>query len=279
VQRSVVTAPDGTELSVAVTGVGPAVVAVPGLTGTSESFALVARRLKSAHTIVALDRRGTGESDDGSSYALEREFDDVAAVCRFAASHTGGPVVLFGHSFGGLAALGAAPRLGVELAGLVLYEPPVAVAQSVDRDFLARLIALHDAEDWDAVVRLFLSELGATPPGRLAEMAAVPAVWERVVATGPVVRRQVEACTTYHLDPEPVRALAAPILLLTGSETAPLYRQSTDEVSAIVPDARVRTLAGQEHMAILTDPDAVAAAVVEFTAVLGPPSVPPSGTA
>jgi pimeloyl-ACP methyl ester carboxylesterase len=272
--RSVITAPDGTRLALAVTGAGPAVVAVPGLTATSESFAPVAQRLKSACTVVALDRRGMGASEDGGTYTLEREFDDVAAACRFAADRTGGPVVLFGHSYGGLAALGAAPHLGGVLAGLVLYEPPVAVAEHVDRGFLERLAVLHDAGDWEAVVRLFLSELGGTPPGRLAEMAAVPALWERVVATGPVVRRQVTACTTYRPDPDALRSLAVPILLLTGSETAPLYRQSTEALRASAPDAQLRTLAGQEHMALLTDPDAVAAAVVELTARLSPPSSP-----
>jgi pimeloyl-ACP methyl ester carboxylesterase len=50
--------------------------------------------LEKYFTVYAVDRRGRGESGDGSNYAIEREFDDVAAVV----DPIGNGVDLLGHS-------------------------------------------------------------------------------------------------------------------------------------------------------------------------------------
>jgi pimeloyl-ACP methyl ester carboxylesterase len=54
-------------------------------------------------TVYAMDRRGRGASGDAPEYALEREFEDVAA----AVDALPGPVYLYGHSFGGVCAVEA----------------------------------------------------------------------------------------------------------------------------------------------------------------------------
>ena len=54
--------------------------------------------LQLSFTTYALDRRGFGASTDGERYAIEREFEDVAAVVDEVAARTGTPVVLWGHS-------------------------------------------------------------------------------------------------------------------------------------------------------------------------------------
>jgi pimeloyl-ACP methyl ester carboxylesterase len=56
-------------------------------------------------TVHAMDRRGRGASGDASDYHATREFEDVAAVVDEAA---GSAVDLYGHSFGGFCAFGAA---------------------------------------------------------------------------------------------------------------------------------------------------------------------------
>jgi pimeloyl-ACP methyl ester carboxylesterase len=70
---------------------------------------------------MAIDRRGRGDSGDGDSdYSVEHEFADVAA----GVADAGQGAVLFGHSYGGLVAAGAAARLP-GLDKLVLDEPPM----------------------------------------------------------------------------------------------------------------------------------------------------------
>ena len=101
---------------------------VHGATADHSSFRFLAPALEADFTVSAVDRRGRGESGDTADYAIEREFDDVAAVV----GALGGPVDLFGHSFGGTAALGAAP-LAPNLRRLVLYEHPERVAADTTR--------------------------------------------------------------------------------------------------------------------------------------------------
>jgi pimeloyl-ACP methyl ester carboxylesterase len=74
--------------------------------------------------LILVDRRGRGESGDGSNYAIEREFDDVVAVV----DPIGNGVDLLGHSFGAVWALEAGLRTS-HLRKLILYEPPSQFTQ------------------------------------------------------------------------------------------------------------------------------------------------------
>jgi pimeloyl-ACP methyl ester carboxylesterase len=54
-------------------------------------------------TVLAIDRRGRGRSGDAHDYAIEREYENVAAVVEWA----GEGVNVLGHSYGGICALEA----------------------------------------------------------------------------------------------------------------------------------------------------------------------------
>ena len=124
-----ITSPDGTRIGCHSSGTGPPLVLVHGTSGTHAAFDLLVPRLVEKYTLIAIDRRGCGTSGDAPGpYSIEREFEDVAAVVNSA----GEGVSLFGHSYGGLVALGAAP-LARNLAKLVLYEPPLRVRQCIRR--------------------------------------------------------------------------------------------------------------------------------------------------
>jgi pimeloyl-ACP methyl ester carboxylesterase len=64
--------------------------------------------MASSRPVFSIDRRGRGASGDTLPYAIEREFEDVAAVAEALADATGGDVDVFGHSYGGRAVMGAA---------------------------------------------------------------------------------------------------------------------------------------------------------------------------
>jgi len=56
------------------------------------------------HRTLAVDRRGRGASGDSEAYAIEREYEDVAAVV----DSIGESANLLGHSYGAACALGVA---------------------------------------------------------------------------------------------------------------------------------------------------------------------------
>src|SRR5688572_24310787 len=111
---------DGTTIACEKIGSGPPLVLVHGTAADHTRWAPVLPALSGRFTIYACDRRGRGASGDGASYAMEREFEDVAAVV----DGIGGPVDLLGHSYGALCSLEAAV-LARNLRRLALYEPPI----------------------------------------------------------------------------------------------------------------------------------------------------------
>ena len=116
---------DGTPIAVWVDGEGPALVMVHGSIADHTTFASLVAALRDDVTTYALDRRGFAASGDGP-FSLEVEFDDVAAVVDSVAARTGGPVALWGHSYGCNPAMGAATRTA-NVSHLVLYEPSLGL--------------------------------------------------------------------------------------------------------------------------------------------------------
>jgi pimeloyl-ACP methyl ester carboxylesterase len=85
------------------------------------SFSRIARRL-SEFEVWSYDRRGYQGSRALTPFSLEHHIDDLATLAADAKQR--GPVILFGHSFGGLVAFGVAVK-HPELVDLVVgYESP-----------------------------------------------------------------------------------------------------------------------------------------------------------
>lgn len=99
---------DGTPIAVWVQGDGPAMVMVHGSIADHTTFDPFVEALRDGLTTFCMDRRGFGASGEASPYAIERDFEDVAAVVDAVAARTGGPVALWGHSYGANCAMGGA---------------------------------------------------------------------------------------------------------------------------------------------------------------------------
>lgn len=110
---------DGTAIAFQRSGAGSPLVLVHGAVSDHSRWMPILPPLEKQFTVYALDRRGRGGSGDTKLYAIEREFEDIAAVV----DSIGGPVDLLAHSFGAFCALEAA-RLTSNIGRLILYEPP-----------------------------------------------------------------------------------------------------------------------------------------------------------
>lgn len=71
---------DGTRIAYRRSGEGPPLVLVHGTTSAHWSFRFLVPALVDSFTLYAIDRRGRGDSGDRADYAIEQEFEDVAAV-------------------------------------------------------------------------------------------------------------------------------------------------------------------------------------------------------
>lgn len=118
---------DGTTIAVWVGGDGPALVMVHGSLQDHTVSAALVGELNAGLTTYAVDRRGFGASGDHEAYSLEREFEDIASVVDEVAARSGGPVALWGHSYGANCAMGAA-NLTDHVGHLLLMSPASASA-------------------------------------------------------------------------------------------------------------------------------------------------------
>jgi pimeloyl-ACP methyl ester carboxylesterase len=257
-----VTSIDGTRIAYRQSGTGPALVMVHGAMADHTTLARVVPLLTPHVTVYAVDRRGRGSSGDGPHYALEREYDDVAAVVDAVAEQTGGPVTLYGHSFGATVALGAArrtPRVG----RLALYEPAFRGVFDYPPGLLGRLGALVATGRSEEAVTVAFRERVGLSPGDVDTLRNLPS-WASRVDAARTVSRELELDAALAFDPAPYRDLAVPTLLLLGERSPSGQRSIVHAIDAALRDSRIVDLPGQGHMAQTTAPELVATALVRF---------------
>jgi pimeloyl-ACP methyl ester carboxylesterase len=256
---------DGTEIAYWTAGTGPPLVLVHGAVADHTRFDPLLPYLAPHATVHAVDRRGRGASGDAPDYHLARELEDVGTVVDAVAEAAGTRVDLYGHSFGGLCAFGAA-TLTSKIRRLVLYEgwPQVDPdAWDVPPGVEARLDALLAAGDREAVVETVLREVVMVPEEELAALRARPS-WPARVAAAHTIARELRAFADEVLDPGQAARITVPTLLLTGSDSPDPSAADVGAVAAALPDARVVVLPGQQHVADALAPETVAGHVVAF---------------
>jgi pimeloyl-ACP methyl ester carboxylesterase len=264
VQEKAISA-DGTPIAWWRSGKGRPLVLVHGTTADHTRWRPVLDRFEPHAAVCAMDRRGRGASGDAEEYALEREYDDVVAVVDTTAEQSGGPVDVFGHSHGALCALEAA-RLTGNVRRLVLYEPPLQYdTDTYPSHVLDRLGSLVAEGQREEALALFFREVVGMPEDELATIRSLPA-WQARVAAVHTLPREERAGAEYRFDPARLASVDVPTLLLRGSESPGYLQASTEAAAAALPDARIATLDGQQHVAIDTAPGLVADTVLSFLA-------------
>jgi pimeloyl-ACP methyl ester carboxylesterase len=258
--------PDGTPIAVFRSGGGPPLILVHGATADHTTFRVVGPRFAADHEVDAVDRRGRGASGDTPPYAIEREFEDLAAVAETLARETGGPIDVFGHSYGGRCALGAA-LLTDAIRRVISYEgaptpPGTSYHPPGIEDRLRERLA---AGDPDGALAAFLTEVVGMGSADLAAYRADP-IWPvRAGAAGTILRElESEADPAASLDAlSPVRQ---PVLQLLGSESLPVFRDATEALDRRLADGRIVVIEGARHAAHHTHPDVVVDAIRDFLA-------------
>jgi pimeloyl-ACP methyl ester carboxylesterase len=250
--RRVVSA-DGTPI--AVFSVGPAdgaalppLVLVHGTTADHRTWRAVGPELATRWRLIAIDRRGRGDSGDAPGYSIEHEFDDLAAVADMVARDSGMPVDVVGHSLGGRIALGASLRSDA-IRRIVAYEsaPSPPGEPATDPGLLGRLRGDLAAGDLEGLLARFMTEAVGMPPNDLAAFRADP-VWPLRVAAAPTIPRELDAAE--HAPGASLRALApvsVPVLQLVGSLSPTAFRTGAAALDARLAHGRLEIIDGARH--------------------------------
>lgn len=255
-----VAAPDGALLQVqewpaATSSAGPTVVLAHGWTLTRASWLpvveeLVARGLR----VVAYDQRGHGGSGPLQGRATVRGLgDDLAAVLDVVAPS--GPVVLGGHSMGGMTVMAYAGLHPQEFASRVVGV--VLVATSAGDLQGTGLRSLEARAMWLA------SRMPRVPAGRLvttrsqrhllfgvdADPEDVRLTRDQVASTTlPTMGRFYEALSQ-HDEAEALAQLeGVRTTILVGTRDKLTPRRHAERLAELVPHAELRVLEGRGHM-------------------------------
>jgi pimeloyl-ACP methyl ester carboxylesterase len=262
-----VKSPDGTAIAYWRAGAGPPLVLVHGTTADHTRWTPVLPALAQRFTTYAVDRRGRGASGDAPAYAIEREYEDVAAVID---SLPAG-VNLLGHSYGAICSLEAALLSG-RAERLVLYEPPLGGDIEIyDPTVVRRMEQLLEAGDREGVVTTMMLDVVRVPPAQLDLLRSLPA-WQARVASAHTIVRELQASEETGRDLDRFRRLTTPTLLLLGGESPPFFRTAIERLAQVLPNARVAVMPGQHHTAIDTGTEIFLKEVLGFLTEVRPTS-------
>ncbi len=250
---------DGTPIAYQRSGTGPPLVLVHGTLATHSRWGAILEEMEKQYSVYAMDRRGRGGSGDTEHYAIEREFEDVAAVVESVFESTGEQVNLLGHSYGALCSLEAS-LLTSHLRCIIAYEPPPA---PVPNGLLDRLESLLENGDKEGAVITFVRDLVRMPPHEIERWRSTPVFPERVTAAH-TIPREFRAAESYHTEQDQFKNLNVPTLLLLGGDSPPFARNNVENWQAILPDSRIVILPGQQHIAMDTAPDLFVREVMTF---------------
>jgi pimeloyl-ACP methyl ester carboxylesterase len=261
----VVRSADGTPVAVFSSGSGTALVLVHGTAGDHTTFRVVGPMLAARFAVQAIDRRGRGASGDTLPYAVEREFEDVAAVAEALAADGARGVDVVGHSYGGRCALGAALRTEA-IRRIVSYEgapTPPGVRYGDDR-LADELTALDRAGRHEDVLEAFMRRVVGMDDEALAAYRTDP-VWPLRVAAAHTIPRELRAeAASGAAGLEALGAVRQPVLQLLGGDSRATFAAATAALDERLADGRIVVIPGARHAAHHTHPAAFVEAVTSF---------------
>jgi pimeloyl-ACP methyl ester carboxylesterase len=123
---------------------GPAVVIEPAFGGSAQSWQAIAKTLAQETTVVTYDRAPYGTSSRAMDRRTPRDIaGDLHGVLD--ATSVARPVVLVGHSLGGICVRAFTALYGEEVAGIVLVDSSHEAQEEVLRGSLSWRIRLAEA--------------------------------------------------------------------------------------------------------------------------------------
>lgn len=228
---------------------------VHGLGSRPEHWLPVSRYLARRNRVVLVELPGHGDSPMPEPFSLERATEGLNAAL---AAEAGGPVILVGHSIGGLVATAATLANPERVRGLVLIETALKpqVTQGERQALMAGL-----TQNYKELLRGAYTAFGR-------DSVQGSALYHEVAELDSTsVKRWIRLALTSDLSQQ-VAALQVPVLVLLA-ERSWSHQESWQEVGGalgygLVPHARALRFDECGHFLMLDRPAEIAAAIERF---------------
>jgi pimeloyl-ACP methyl ester carboxylesterase len=254
-----VTSPDGTHIEYETSGSGTPLVLAAGALGTKGSAWQRGFAAEFAKTfrVYSYDRRGRGGSSDTRPYTIEREVEDLQAVCAAA----GGDPVVVGMSSGATLVLEAAAS-GVPMRAAVAFEPPYMVGahrRPNHARYESEVSTLVARDDRDGAVKLFMCTVGV-PGFALFIMRLLP-MWKQLIEVAHTLPYDAAIMRGFELPGSRLSAIGTPTLVVGGGRSPASLKDAARSVAHAIPGSRFVEIPKQSHN---IKPSALAPVVREF---------------
>ncbi|MBO2450830.1 alpha/beta hydrolase [Actinomadura barringtoniae] len=246
---------DGTDVRAYDEGEGPPVVIVgPGMddgSRTKKLASLLTRRFR----VLRLQRRQyrLDLKAGGASCSIAQEAADVLSLVRTA----GEPVILYGHSSGGVVALEALAASPDAFAGAVIFEPAAVIGPPLGGAALGRARAAEASGRPGKALAIFMREVVGMPAWQ-ATPAGV------LIGAAPRYRRLVpsQLDDLHALDELGVRLdayaqIPVPTVLLGGDRSPAHLAERLDAIANVLPNGERVVMHKRDHSADLKDPQQI----------------------
>ena len=246
-------------VNAAQSGEGPALFLFHSLLSDRASFDLIAPQLSKTHRVVVPELPGFGGSkavEGGLAAVADRmaEFVDDAAGGKAA--------IVLGNGYGGFVALQMAIRHPALAAKLILADCG-AVFSEPGREAFRNMAAASKAKGLSAITdvamrRLFAPEFQAAHPDLMQGRR------EAFLKTDPdVLQSACAALAALDLRPE-LPKVKVPVLVMVGEHDEATPPPMSHELAALLPNARLKVLAGCAHVPQLQAPEMFLDAMADF---------------
>jgi pimeloyl-ACP methyl ester carboxylesterase len=258
-------------------GSGPSLIIVHGGLDAAQTHMKLGRLLADKFTLYIPDRRGRGLSGPfGENYGLQREVEDVEALLQKTGAH-----YLFGVSSGGLVILQSSLALkGIHK--IAVCEPLVYLDKS-DMDRFNDMVRRFDEEVSEGkyveatvdIAKADVPSLQRVPRFLLEMFFALVYVIDdirskgndvRLTALLPTLKFDVQLVNETEGRLEDFRKVPAEVLLLGGSKSESLLKESLDALSSVLPHVHRIELPGLDHKAAANGgkPERIAEELLKF---------------
>lgn len=253
-----VTSQDGTIIGYRQMGSGPGIILLHGGVNASQNLMKLGTLLSDEYTVYIPDRRGRGMSGPvGEDYSIKREDEDMEALLKKTDAH-----YVFGTADGALFALHAAITLS-SIHKVVAYEPLIFIGQPGLEEFRTTIRHLDKNMTEGKVAKATVDLTKDSVKGFrvIPDFIMVPLVklilWINIKTVKgddlsyqdliPTLQDELHIVEKTEGTVEEYKDISAKVLLLEGSKTEPLLKDSVSALKEVLPHSNLIELKGLNH--------------------------------
>ena len=253
---------------VLVEGNGAPVVLLNGGTADISVFNTHSKELSSRYEVIRMEQFNIQYANAGlllpKDYSVRTESEAIKFTLDSLNIHE--PIVLVGHSFGGLIAFDFALNHPDRIRSLILIEPPIfniAEKRKESPEGMKEMKELSkqftpQAEITEEMVKRFHCELMNCDTFDIRKHPLWP-TWMKQKNR----LRGLSAVSNYQFNLEKLHQFQKPVLIITGTQTVAFHKRIDELLAAEFPLAKTATISGG-HTAVNTSPNEFIECVLKF---------------